>query len=174
MIKQFTTIFILSLIFVSTQGATMESFKSEHEAVLNASIETVWQYFTTEEHLKKWMAPLVEVDWKQGGTIKTNYNIHGKIGDKTTIVNTILSYDPHRMISIKATGFPEHFPFEDVAKKAWSVFYFESISPDRTHFRMVGLGYDTSEKSQQMKAYFEAANQSLIDTLNKALISDNK
>ena len=56
----------------------------------------------------------------------------GEIGDPGTIVNTILAYDPKRMLALKATGYPEGFPFAEAAKATWSVFYFEPASETTT------------------------------------------
>jgi len=57
---------------------------------------------------------------------------YAKLGDVTTIENTILCYDPKRMLSIKATAFPEGFEFVDAAKETWSIFYFAKVSDSKT------------------------------------------
>ncbi len=84
-----------------------------YETEIDADIDAVWNAFTTNDGLQKWMASLVEIEFAVGGKMKSNYNAKGKIGDETTIENTILSFDPMRMLSLKATGFPKGFPFED-------------------------------------------------------------
>ena len=89
--------------------------------------------------------------------------------DETTIENTILSFDPKHMLSLKATGFPKGFPFAEAAKESWTVFYFSAVSESRTKIRVVGLGYTDSEESQKMRSFFKVANKHSLDQLDAAL-----
>lgn len=139
------------------------------EVEIDAGIDDVWHAFTTTEGLKSWVTPIAEVDFRVGGKWRTNYNKDGELGDSNTIENTILSYDPKRMISLKATKFPEGFPFMEAAKGTWSVFYFAPVSKSRTRITAVGLGYTDSEQSQKMRSFFASANKYSFDQLSKAL-----
>lgn len=138
-------------------------------AELEAGIDEVWDAFTTNEGLRMWMAPLVEIDLAVGGTIRSSYDPGGTLGDDGTITNTILAYDPKRMLALKATGYPDGFPFAEAAKATWSVFYFEEVSPTTTAITIVGLGYTASEDSRKMRDFFEPANAELLRRLGVAL-----
>lgn len=140
-----------------------------YETEIDADIDAVWNAFTTSDGLRTWMAPLVEIELAVGGKMKSNYNAKGKIGDETTIENTILSFDPKRMLSLKATGFPKGFPFEDAAKATWSVFYFTELPSSRTRISVVGLGYTDDEQSKKMRSFFATANKQSLDKLKEAL-----
>ncbi|MCP4891264.1 MAG: hypothetical protein GY904_32300 [Planctomycetaceae bacterium] len=104
-----------------------------------------------------------------GGKWRANDNNAGSLGDETTIENTILCYDPKRMLSIKPTRFPRGFEFVAAAKETWSVFYFTKISDSKTKIAIVGLGYTDSEQSMKMGAFFKPANQYAVDQLKAAL-----
>jgi hypothetical protein len=117
------------------------------------------------------MAPTVEIDFKVDGLMKSNYNPEGEIGDATTIENTILAYDPQRMLALKATKYPAGFPFVEAAAGTWTVFYFDGTEPDRTKITVVGLGYTDTEQSQQMRELFAVANAQSLDKL-KALLEE--
>ena len=137
---------------------------------IEADLNEAWKAFTTNEGTKLWWAPLVEIDdFAVGGIIRSNYNSKGKIGDATTIENTILSFDPHRMISIRPTKFPTGFPFVEAAKKQWTVFYFQKVSQKRTQATVVGLGYTDDEQSQKLREFFIAGNKFSIGKLKVAL-----
>lgn len=138
------------------------------EAEIDASIDDVWHAFTTSDGLRTWVAPLVEIDFKIGGTLRANYNAQGALGDASTIENTILSFDPKRMLSMRVTKAPEGFPFANAIKDLWTVIYFEEISPDRTKLTQVGLGYTDTEESQQMRAFFVAANAYQLNVLKES------
>lgn len=139
------------------------------EVEIDASVDDIWTAFTTTEGLKSWVAPHADIDLRVGGKWRANYNEDGKLGDATTIENTILSYDPKRMISLKATGFPDGFEFEEAARETWSIFYFEPVSESKTRITVVGLGYNDTEQSQKMRSFFEAANKFSMDQLAAAL-----
>lgn len=157
----------LLLVSVSTVRAQEEPAVYEHE--LDAPIAEVWAAFTTNEGLRSWVAPLVDIDLRIGGKWVSNYNAEGVLGDSTTIENTILSYEPERMLSLQATGFPADFPFVEAARNTWTVFYFSALSPTRTKIRVVGLGYTEDEQSQAMRSFFARANQYSLDQLSAAL-----
>ncbi len=141
--------------------------------VVDGAVEDVWHAFSTTEGLRSWIAPLAEIDLRVGGKMRTNDNPNGKLGDTSTIESTILSLDPGRMISLKATKFPKGFPFVEVAKKTWSVFYFEAIESGsdagKTRLTIVGLGYTDEPKSQQMRKFFEVGNKQSVRGLERAL-----
>ena len=136
---------------------------------MHASVDDIWAAFTTTEGLRSWVAPLADIDFKVGGKWRANYNSDGQLGDATTIVNTILSYDPKRMLALKATGFPEGFEFIDAAKETWSVFYFTAVSENKTKITIVGLGYNDTEQSKKMRTFFDVANRYSMDQLSAAM-----
>jgi uncharacterized protein YndB with AHSA1/START domain len=167
-------LFACALIFAGLPASAYEPATSGDERVVfvaevEASLDDVWDAFTTNEGLRRWMAPLVEIDLEVGGTIKSNYNPSGEIGDAGTIVNTVLAYDPKHMLALKATGYPEGFPFAEAAKATWSVFYFEEVSATTTAITIVGLGYTDSEDSRKLRDFFEPANAELLRRLGVAL-----
>ena len=57
------------------------------------------------------MVAHAEIDLRLGGTMKTRYDPKGTIDDAKAIENTILSYEPMRMLSIKVAKAPDTFPF---------------------------------------------------------------
>lgn len=164
-------LFILSFLLFSAMPAFAErdNHRVVDEYTVEANISEVWHAFTTDKGLQSWVAPLADIDFRVGGKWRANYNPEGQLGDENTIVNTILAYDPQRMLSIKATGFPKGFQFAEVAKDTWSIFYFTPISETSTKITIVGLGYNDSEQSQKMRAFFKPANQYSMDQLKAAL-----
>jgi uncharacterized protein YndB with AHSA1/START domain len=138
-----------------------------HEDVVDAAPAAVWAAFTTKEGIESWMVPHAEIELKIGGVMKTNYEPKGKIGDPKTIENTILSFDPPRMISFKATKFPEGFPFPNAARSVWSVIYVDEADGGKTRVRVVGLGYGTDEESKKMRAFFKQGNAWTLSRLRK-------
>ena len=161
-----------SVAVFSAALAVAEDDRQVLEIEIDASIDRVWDAFTTTAGLKSWAAPLADVDFKIGGKWRANYNPQGKLGDATTIENTILSYDPRRMLSIRPTRFPQGFPFVEAARQTWTVFYFSPVTKARTKVRLVGLGYTDDKQSQQLRAFFAQGNKFSLAKLAQVLVKD--
>lgn len=165
------TLLLLTMMLIPAV-TTAQTNREVYEYELDANVEVVWQAFTTSEGLTQWMAPLADIELKVGGKMRSNYNPEGKLGDATTIENTILSFDPQRMLSLKATKYPKGFPFEKAAKPTWSIFYFSKLDSTRTKVTVVGLGYMDDEESKKMRSFFKFANKQVLDKLAAALAND--
>jgi uncharacterized protein YndB with AHSA1/START domain len=139
------------------------------EGIVDAPLEAVWAAWTTNEGLGLWLAPHVSIDLRIGGLMRANYNAAGALGDAQTIENTILAFEPERMLSIKVTKAPENFPFPNAVQHMWTVMYFDPHGESQTTVRVVGLGFGPDDESQRMRAFFERGNAATIEQLNNAL-----
>lgn len=129
-----------------------------HEAVIDAPVAEVWKAFTTKDGVESWMVAHADIDLRVGGLMRTHYNPKGVLGDDGTIENTILSYEPMHMLSIKATKAPANFPFKDAIKDMWTVLYLDPVGSDKTRVTVVGMGFKPDEQSQKMRTHFDWGN----------------
>jgi uncharacterized protein YndB with AHSA1/START domain len=161
---------VLSTVLVlAAAAAAAEEPRAVHVAEVDAGLTEVWAAFTTDEGLRTWMAPLAEIELAVGGTIRTSFDPGGSLEGDGAIVNTILAYDPQRMLALAPTGYPDAFPFAAAMRATWSVYYFDEVSPSRTRITVVGLGYTDGEDSQKLRAFFEPANAELMRRLRVAV-----
>lgn len=137
------------------------------EGLVEAPVAAVWAAWTTSEGLRSWLAPHADMDLRVGGLMRTNYSARGALGDPQTIENTVLSFEPRRMISIKVSKAPHGFPFPHAIREMWTVIYFEAAGPGRTKVRVVGLGFRPGEESQRMRAFFERGNATTLEQLQR-------
>jgi uncharacterized protein YndB with AHSA1/START domain len=138
-----------------------------HEGIVDASVHDVWKAYTTKEGLESWMVAHADIALEVGGRMRTNYDPKGTLGDPKTIENTILSYEPERMLSLKVSKPPAGFPFPNAIKTMWTVVYFEPISPLKTRLREVSLGFGEDEESRKMRAFFDRGNAFTLAQLQK-------
>lgn len=138
-----------------------------HEGIVEAPLTEVWNMWSTSDGLLLWMAPHAEIDLRVGGLLRANYNPYGQLGDSQSIVNTVLSFEPMRMISIKVVKAPDGFPFPNAIAQMWSVIYFTTASANRTAVREVSLGFSSDEESQRMRAYFNQGNAATLSQLQR-------
>jgi uncharacterized protein YndB with AHSA1/START domain len=134
------------------------------EAIINAPISEVWRLFTTTAGLESWMAPHADIDLKVGGLMRVNDEASGQLGDDNTIVRQILSFDPERMMSIKAyrsatdTGY--------LTEGMWWVIYFQPLEPGgMTNVRIVTLGYPDDEKLPKAREFYRKDSAEMLEQL---------
>lgn len=151
------SILVASLLF-ATIAVAGEPRRLIAEGDVEASPAEVWRLWTTQEGVTSWMVPVAEVDLRLGGHLRTVYDPQGKVGDHGTITNTILAYEPERMLAIQNTEAPEGFPHEEGARGTWTVIYLEPLAGGRTHVRIVMLGWGEGPKADAAHAFFERGN----------------
>jgi uncharacterized protein YndB with AHSA1/START domain len=130
-------------------------------------LDEVWSAFTTKKGLESWRAAHAEIELKVGGTMKTQYDPKGKVDDDKAIENTILSFEPRRMMSFKVTKAPKGFPFPNAIKNMWTVIYFEAGVGKVTRVRVVSMGFGKDEESKKMLEFFNRVNAFTLEQLQK-------
>jgi WD40 repeat protein/uncharacterized protein YndB with AHSA1/START domain len=138
-----------------------------HEAIVNAPAEKVWEALTTNKGIESWMVAKCEIDLRVGGKMLTHYDPKGTIGDENTIENTILSFEPNRMLSIKATKPPKNFPFKVAIDNMWTVLRLEPVGANQTRVTCTGMGYADDEESRKMRKFFEQGNEWTVNKLKE-------
>lgn len=128
-------------------------------------VRDAWDLFTTKAGIESWMVPICEVDFRLGGTIRTNYNADAGIGGPGTIVHHILAYEPYRMYSARFTA-PENAPAaKGVAEKSWGVTTFEARGGNRTRLRLASCGWGEGEEWDQAERFFTWGNRVTLQKL---------
>lgn len=158
---------IAALALLTSTARAQEYGPLAHEAVVNAPVEQVWAAFTTKEGIESWMVAHAAIDLRVGGKMQTQYDPKGAITDNKAIENTILSYEPKRMLSFRVTKAPEGFPFPNAIKLMWTVVYFEAVSEKTTRVREVSLGFGADEESQKMREFFDRGNAYTMQKLQE-------
>ncbi len=138
-----------------------------HEGLVNAPLDQVWAAFTTKAGLESWMVAHAEIELKIGGTMKTQYDPKGTTDDAKAIANTILSYEPMRMLSFKITKAPQGFPFPNSIPNMWTVIYFEAQGEKATRIREISMGFGEDDEARKMREFFNRGNATTIEHLQK-------
>ncbi len=71
------------------------------ESTLPISVIDAWKLFTTDEKLKKWIAPLAHIELKSGGYILTNYDESRNLSDSSSIKLPITSFIDYEILVLK-------------------------------------------------------------------------
>ena len=136
-----------------------------HSAIVDAHVREVWRAWTTTEGIKSWMVAEGDVDLKIGGKIRTAYKAGTDLAGPDAIENTIIAFDPGRMLSIRNTKAPEKFPFKKAISEVWTVIYLETEGATKTKVTVRMLGYKRDQESIQMRRFFMEGNKQTLDAL---------
>lgn len=166
--KPWTLVAALAAVCLAWPAAADEKPVSVPDLVqtfeLDASVDAVWKAFTTDELAAKWMAPVVEIDLRTGGTIKTNYDAEAGIGGPGTIVHDIVALDaPHLLVG--RTQAPDGNPFQGVIEHVTGTWRFEALAADRTRIHLGMHGWPATERAKQVRAFFAQANPGVLKKL---------
>jgi uncharacterized protein YndB with AHSA1/START domain len=181
-IKSLIGILNLLILTISVQGQIVTSqtyplmsgeLILKQEILINANVERIWKAFTVAEEWMQWVTPVVEMDFRINGTIKSHYDSTAKIGDKGTIVIHILVYIPEEQILMQAEmteNFPDFIKAEE--KNLYSIFKFEKVDKNRTKVILYGIGYKNEKKWQDLLKFFIQGNESTLVNLKKYVEED--
>lgn len=139
------------------------------ERVINAPVEKVWPVFSTSDGFKLMGVAQCDVDLSIGGKIRSKYSADGALGDESTIENTILAYEPLRMMAFRCTKFPAGFPFPEAIARTWSVTYFDDLGDGRTRVTLKTFGYGDDEESAKCRRFFDAGNAWTLEKVKASL-----
>ena len=165
----FLHILVAAVVLAAPDPKPDSSRTLSQSVILEAPVEDVWAGFTTEDGIvKSWAVAHADVDFRIGGTIRTNYSEQGAIGDPGTITHHIISYEPERMLSFRTdapAGALEEV--KDFCTHGWWVVRLEPISPGRTRLTETGIGFD-GPLGDKAYAFFEKGNAWTHDHMKEA------
>lgn len=138
------------------------------EVYLNASIEAVWDAYTTEAGWSAWASPVCAIDLRAGGTIQSNYDPEAEIGDAGTNELHIVNFAPLRLLTLRADvsdRWPEVMQHD--AENLMNVIIFDDIGPGQTRIQSFGLGYGDAPEYDGLLGFFADANAGLYEDLKR-------
>jgi uncharacterized protein YndB with AHSA1/START domain len=135
------------------------------EKVLQLSIivpidkKDAWKLFTTDEGLKKWIAPVATIDMKTGGYIKTNYDRNKSAEDSSSIQLGIINYLEYEMMTLKVdlnNSFPPDIKTGD--KNLQEIIQFTDAGNGKTKLVSTMVGWGQGDNWNKAYDFFEKGN----------------
>jgi uncharacterized protein YndB with AHSA1/START domain len=153
------------------RGANASERKLVTQGVVDATPHELWQAFTVDSEIVKWMVPVAHMDLKIGGTLETSYDQNAKIGDPNNIRHKILSYEPDRMLSFTFT-MPKLFPKAHEENGHWVVVNFEPLTAHKTLVTETIYGWGEGEDWDKAYAFFDKGDAWTMSELEKRFASE--
>lgn len=145
------------------------------ETVVPASTENVWKAWTVPQELSKWIAPVVAIDLKIGGTISTNYDEKAAIGNAGTIRLPIINYIEKQLITLKV-NLNEKFPkrVRDEDHNLQEIVQIVDLGDGKTKVVSSMVGWGTGKDWDQSYDFFARGNEWTYRKLAKHLSSRDR
>ncbi len=133
---------------------------------VKAPVDVVWDAYTTVDGWTAWSTPVAEIDLRAGGTIRTNYQIDGQIGDANTNTLYIRNYVPRALLTLQAeiTGAWPEFMKEE-ADNLYNIVHFEQIDASSTRIASYGTGYKDDDRFGALMQFFINGNEETLERL---------
>lgn len=133
------------------------------EITLSATVDAVWEAWTTEKGVTRFFAPAARVELAIGGKFEMLFDptaperLQGSEGCR------ILSFIPHEMISFTWNA-PPSMP-KVRKEKTWVVLFFRESEEGKTTLSLVHLGWQPGDEWQNALRYFDHAWETVLARL---------
>ena len=131
----------------------------DFEVVVPATVDAVWDAFTSDAGVATWCAPKAKVRLELGGDWEVGFAGAAPGG------GTILAWLPNEMLTIHAMA-PENFPTVR-RERTIAVFRFETAGEKQTRVRLSQFGWKDGEEWDRAYEYLAQGNAMLLNMLYK-------
>lgn len=121
------------------------------ECHIQQDIKTVWKLLSTEEGLKSFFAPNINVDIKVGGKFEILFDMDQPAGLRGSEGMIILNIEPESMLSFTWSA-PPTIP--DIRTQMTVVHMYLEPVEDGCLLKLINSGYGKSESWQTARRYF--------------------
>lgn len=128
-----------------------------------------WELFSTEDGLKKWAAPVVKLDLRTGGSIRTNYDKTKTADDSSAIVLGIVNYIENELITLKVNlngNFSQAARSED--QNLQEIIQLEDAGKGKTKIIASMMGWGRGPHWDKVYQFFEKGNTWTYQEMLKA------
>jgi uncharacterized protein YndB with AHSA1/START domain len=138
-----------------------------HEIVVEASLEDVWEAWTTNEGINSFLSPHCDVELKIGGKYEIYFDMSAEPGLRGAEGCHVLSYLPMEMLSYEWNAPPSIPGLRSVNAQTWVVMQFVDLGDGTVRIEHTMLGIGEGEDWDKYIAYFERAWTNVLAACKK-------
>ncbi len=154
---------------VDAQGARVLQLSIE----LSAPPKAVWNAFMDAPTVRRWSAPLAEIDLRQGGTMEESYDAKAPLGGPENIRHEIIAYVPERTVVFRNTNAPHMLPGRDLYHRVVSILQVDDLGDGRSRLTISQAGYAKGPEFDKLYGFFSEDNAELMESLKTELEQPN-
>ena len=161
------TVFIIKILSAESQAVINTSYLNQSgekvlrlEAILPVDVTTAWKLFTTDEQLKKWIAPIAHIELRTGGYIITNYDTTKSLTDSSCIKLPILSFIDRELLVLKVNlngNFTQSVRNED--GQLQEIIQFKETGKNQTKIISSMIAWGTGSDWDKTYTFFAKGNE---------------
>ena len=148
---------LLLALSANAQNLEMSEQIIEKEIIIKASLEEVWNRWTTNEGIKSFFAQDCEVELQLGGKYEMYFLEDAPTGQRGSEGCKVLSFIPYEMFSFSWNAPPQFPSIRNSGTHTYIVLNFEKIKPRKTKIRLRHLGWQEGKTWDEVFAYFDEA-----------------
>jgi uncharacterized protein YndB with AHSA1/START domain len=137
---------------------TSDPKRLDFAVTVPASLDRVWDAFTTVAGVTSWLAPQAVIEPQAGGKWEVSFG-----PGSSTAGGTVLLVQPKTLLAIAAMA-PDRFPTVR-RERTTAVFLFDSNGPTATTVRLAQTGWQNGPEWDQAYAYLADGNAQLLEAL---------
>jgi uncharacterized protein YndB with AHSA1/START domain len=137
--------------------------------VLQASLEDVWEKWTTHKGLKTFFGLDNRIELIPGGPFEILFLLNNPPGTQGGEGNKILSFLPQKMLSFSWNAPPSIPEVRNHEHKTWVVVQFDELSGGKIQVTLDHLGWLDGPAWDETIDYFEKAWDMVLDNLQESL-----
>lgn len=150
---------------VDTQGSRVLQLSID----LNAPSGAVWNAFMDAPTVRRWEAPLAEIDLRQGGSMEESYDAKARLGDPENIRHEIIAYVPGQTAVFRNVNAPSQLPGRDAYHRVVSILQVQDLGAGRSRLTLSQAGYAQGSDFDKLYAFFSEENADLMESLKAEL-----
>ncbi len=150
---------------VDAQGSRVLQLSIE----LKAPAKAVWDAFMDAPTVRRWSAPLAQIDLRQGGTLEESYDAKAPLGGPDNIRHEIIAYVPGRTAVFRNTNAPHQLPGRDLYHNVVSILQVDDLGAGRSRLTLSQAGYAAGADYDKLYAFFSEDNAELMESLKAEL-----
>lgn len=135
---------------------TVEPRRLDFAVTVPASVDAIWDAFTTSAGMTSWIAPEATVEPRAGGKWEVRFG--PSVGG-----GTIVLLQPKTLLAVSALA-PDQFPTVR-RERTTAVFTFEAAGPNATTVRLAQTGWQSGEEWDRAFDYLTTGNAQLLELL---------
>ena len=137
------------------------------EVTVDASLEEVWNKWTTTEGVKSFFSPNAKVELYPGGPFEVYFGSDVPYGSRGSEDCRILTYLPGELLCFEWNAPPDFGELRFI--KTQVSLRFEEIAPGEVKVRFAQYGWGKSEKWDELYQYFDRAWSMVLDNFKESL-----
>lgn len=135
------------------------------EVVVSASLDDVWNAWTTTDGVKSFFSPDAKVELKIGGPYEIYFDSSAPYGLRGSEFCRVLSYLPKKMLSFEWNAPPSFAELRDTHTIV--VLQFESLPENQVKVTLTHHGWGKKESWQKVYEYFDKAWAYVLSNFEK-------